>query len=256
MHLRHASDFAFDGQWQFQPGSVKTLETATGISACCAGMPFLGNCRNEHGRTECVDRKGLMKDSSRFTRRAIVLSGLSAVVSGCAPSFGQAVRPVGFPMPPGPDPRFRRQRVRYDGAESPGTIVVNTSERFLYAIEADGWATRYGVAVGEEGLTLKGRASVGRKAEWPSWTPTSSMIKRKPWLVEYAGGVPGGENNPLGARALYLYRGSRDTMFRVHGTNEPWLIGTAVSNGCIRLTNEDIIELYDRTPLGTSVVVI
>jgi lipoprotein-anchoring transpeptidase ErfK/SrfK len=157
---------------------------------------------------------------------------------------------------PAPDARFRRRRVRYDGNEQPGSIVVDTSSRYLYAVEADGWATRYGVAVGEEGLTLKGEASVGRKADWPSWTPTVSMIKRKPRLSKYAAGVPGGENNPLGARALYLYRDGRDTMFRLHGTNEPWLIGTAVSNGCIRLTNDDIIDLYDRTPLGTSVLVI
>ncbi len=170
----------------------------------------------------------------------------------------RAVEPFAsaFSAPKGLDPRFRRRRVRYDGSESAGMIVVNTSERFLYAVEEDGWATRYGVAVGEEGLTLKGRASVGRKADWPSWTPTASMIGRKPHLLQYAGGVPGGPNNPLGARALYLYRGSRDTFFRIHGTNEPWLIGTAVSNGCIRLTNEDIIDLFDRTPLGTGVVVI
>ena len=138
----------------------------------------------------------------------------------------------------------------------PGTIVVNISERYLYAVEENGKATRYGVAVGEEGLTFKGKATIGNKAEWPGWTPTASMIRRKPRLAQYAGGVPGGENNPLGARALYLYQGGRDTLFRLHGTNEPWLIGSAVSNGCIRLTNDDIIDLYDRTPVGTKVLVI
>ena len=153
------------------------------------------------------------------------------------------------------DPRFRRQRVRYDGTERPGTIVVDISERYLYAVEENGWATRYGVAVGEEGLTFKGNATIGDKAQWPSWTPTARMIKRKPRLAQYADGVPGGENNPLGARALYLYQGGRDTKFRLHGTNEPWLIGSAVSNGCIRLTNDDIIDLYDRTPIGTMVLV-
>jgi lipoprotein-anchoring transpeptidase ErfK/SrfK len=134
--------------------------------------------------------------------------------------------------------------------------VVNTEERYLYAVEPGGWATRYGVGVGEQGLTLKGVAKIGNKAEWPSWTPTDNMMRRKPHLVQYAGGVPGGPQNPLGARALYLYRGGRDTMFRLHGTNEPWTIGTAVSSGCIRLTNEDIIDLYDRTPVGTKVVII
>jgi lipoprotein-anchoring transpeptidase ErfK/SrfK len=145
--------------------------------------------------------------------------------------------------------------VEYQTDEQTGSIVVDTSERFLYFVEGDGRATRYGVGVGEEGLTLKGRATVGRKAEWPSWTPTAAMLKRKPRLLQYAGGVPGGPDNPLGARALYLYRGAQDTKFRVHGTNEPWTIGHAVSNGCIRMFNDDVIELYERAPLGTPVLV-
>ena len=153
------------------------------------------------------------------------------------------------------DPRYARQRVKYQSSENAGSIVVDTSDRFLYFIEGDGWATRYGVGVGEQGLTLKGPAAIGRKAEWPSWKPTADMMKRKPRLLQYAGGVPGGPENPLGARALYLYRDGRDTMFRLHGTNEPWTIGHAVSNGCIRMVNDDVIDLYDRTPLGTSVLV-
>lgn len=184
----------------------------------------------------------------------MVLGGLALVLSGCTQARG--TRSIVIPERTQLDPRFRQQMVRYDGSESPGTIVVNTSERFLYAVEQEGWATRFGVAVGEQGLTLKGRATVGRKAEWPSWTPTTSMMSRKPRLLQYANGVPGGPNNPLGARALYLYRGNHDTLFRIHGTNEPWLIGTAVSNGCIRLTNEDIVDLYNRTPLDTPVLVI
>ena len=190
-------------------------------------------------------------NNHNITRRGLLLGSLALTVAGCS----SVAQPM-FPAKPGPSRAFRRQEVRYDGGERPGTIVVNVSERFLYAVEEDGWATRYGVAVGEEGLTFKGNANVGHKAEWPAWTPTASMIQRKPHLAQYASGVPGGENNPLGARALYLYQGGRDTMFRIHGTNEPWLIGTAVSNGCIRLTNEDIIDLYDRTPLGTPVLVI
>ena len=185
--------------------------------------------------------------------RRLVLGGLALILSGCAQASG-AISLVA-PGRPAPDPRFLRQRVQYSGSESSGTIVVDIADRFLYAVEEDGWATRYGVAVGEEGLTFTGRATVGRKAEWPPWTPTASMISRKPRLMQYAGGVPGGPNNPLGARALYLYQGARDTKFRIHGTNEPWLIGTAVSNGCIRLTNENIIDLYDRTPLATPVLV-
>ena len=191
---------------------------------------------------------------NRVSRRGLMLGGLALMLSGCSQAWG--TRSIVIPDRTRLDPRLRQQLVPYDGSESPGTIVVDTSQRFLYAVEQGGWATRFGVAVGEEGLTLKGRATVGRKAQWPSWTPTASMIGRKPHLVQYAGGVPGGPNNPLGARALYLYRGNRDTLFRIHGTNEPWLIGTAVSNGCIRLTNEDIIDLYNRTPLGTPVLVI
>lgn len=191
-----------------------------------------------------------------ITRRGLVLGGLALMVSGC--TLARTAEPISyaFATTRGLNPRFRRKHVRYDGSEPAGTIVVNTSERFLYSIEEDGWATRYGVGVGEAGLSLKGSATIGRKAEWPSWTPTANMMRRKPRLVQYAGGVEGGPNNPLGARALYLYRGNNDTMFRLHGTNEPWTIGTAVSSGCIRLTNDDIIHLYARTPVGTRVLVI
>ena len=193
-------------------------------------------------------------NNEEITRRGLVTGSLALLAVGCTPV--RQASELFTEQQPVIDPRFRRQRVPYDGGEKPGTIVVDTRERFLYAVEENGWATRYGVAVGEEGLTYKGQATIGRKAEWPSWTPTASMIKRKPRLLEYAGGVSGGPHNPLGARALYLYQGNRDTMFRVHGTNEPWLIGHAVSNGCIRLTNEDIVDLYDRVPLGTKVLVI
>lgn len=191
-----------------------------------------------------------------FKRRDLLLAAMGLMASGCAPArqvpelsyAASAGRPI--------DPLYLRQRVRYEGNEEPGTIVVNTADRFLYFVEEDGWATRYGVGVGEEGLTLKGRVTVGRKEVWPSWTPTANMMRRKPRLVQYADGVPGGPNNPLGARALYLYRDGRDTMYRLHGTNEPWSIGQAVSSGCVRLMNDDIIHLYDRTPVGTKVLII
>jgi lipoprotein-anchoring transpeptidase ErfK/SrfK len=197
-----------------------------------------------------------MKNRDAIGRRGVILGALAVLTAGCMPAPRQAVRAISVPQRVRIDPRFRRQRVRYDGGERPGTVVVDTSERFLYFVEGDGWATRYGVGVGEEGRTVKGRATVGRKAEWPSWTPTANMMRRKPHLVQYAGGVPGGPQNPLGARALYLYRGGQDTMFRLHGTNEPWTIGTAVSSGCVRLTNEDIVDLYDRVPTGTNVLII
>ena len=193
----------------------------------------------------------------RITRRGLMLGGLGLVISGCTTSGDGP--PVGwstFGSDPDVNPRYKRQEVAYDGGEPPGTIVVDTGQRYLYYVEGDGRATRYGVAVGEEGLSFKGEATIGHKAEWPSWKPTEDMMMRKPRLMQYADGVPGGPLNPLGAAALYLYQDGRDTMFRVHGTNAPWSIGHAVSNGCIRLTNTNIMDLYNRAPVGTRVLVI
>lgn len=195
-------------------------------------------------------------NSNRFTRRAILLGSLVLTVSGCSSTAQRWGEPILSAFGGGPASRYRRRDVAYDGNEPPGTIIVNTTERYLYLVESPGRARRYGIAVGEDGRTLKGPASIGRKAEWPSWTPTESMMERKPRLRQYAGGVSGGPHNPLGAAALYLYRGGQDTMFRLHGTNEPWTIGQAVSSGCVRLTNDDIVDLYGRTPVGTKVLVI
>jgi lipoprotein-anchoring transpeptidase ErfK/SrfK len=154
------------------------------------------------------------------------------------------------------DPKYEPQRVPFAGY-APGTVVVDPRNRFLYLVEDSRFARRYGVGVGRAGLAFKGRAVVGRKAEWPWWRPTDNMIRRLPWkYARYAGGVPGGPRNPLGARALYLYRDGVDTMYRIHGTTEPWSIGRAVSNGCIRMINDHVIELYNRVPIGAPVVVI
>ena len=135
--------------------------------------------------------------------------------------------------------------------------MVNVSERRLYLVQPGGMAIRYTVGVGrEEALNFRGSAVIGRKAEWPHWTPTGDMIRRMPIYAHYVNGLPGGIGNPLGARALYLYRGNQDTYFRLHGTNEPDTIGTKVSSGCIRLFNHDIIDLYNRVPVGAPVVVL
>ena len=152
---------------------------------------------------------------------------------------------------------FWRQEVDYPSKYAPGTIVVNTSERHLYLIQPNDRALRYGVGVGrEEGLNFRGTATIARKAAWPRWTPTANMIKTQPARYqEYAAGLEGGLTNPLGARALYLYRNGRDTHFRLHGTTEPYTIGRQVSSGCIRLINQDIIDLYNRVPTGTKVIV-
>ncbi|QKK20066.1 L,D-transpeptidase [Rhizobium indicum] len=194
-------------------------------------------------------------DKHHITRRGLMLGSLALMLSGCTLEDRS---PLGyaFAMDPDVDPRYRRQEVAYTGSEPPGTIVVDTGRRYLYFVEADGQATRYGVAVGQEGLSFKGEATIGRKAEWPSWKPTDDMIQRKPRLAKYADGVPGGPLNPLGAAALYLYQDGQDTMFRLHGTNAPWSIGHAVSSGCVRLTNANIVDLYSRALVGTRVVVI
>jgi len=157
----------------------------------------------------------------------------------------------------GVDPQFLRRQVAYPRADPPGTIVVDPGAKFLYFVLRPGLAIRYGVGVGKEGRVWSGRAQVRRKAEWPDWTPTREMIARDPETNgPWAGGMPGGLDNPLGARALYLYAGNRDTMYRLHGTREPETIGTNVSSGCIRMFNQDVIDLYNRAPLGTNVIVL
>jgi lipoprotein-anchoring transpeptidase ErfK/SrfK len=151
------------------------------------------------------------------------------------------------------DPQFRRQLVSYTHTEQPGSLVIDPRQHFLYALREGNTAVRYGVGVGREGFGWSGVAMVGRTAVWPDWVPPKEMRLRQPELPER---MPGGPNNPLGARALYLYQGSKDTLYRIHGTAEPWTIGTNVSSGCIRLLNEEIADLYLRTPVSTRVVVL
>ena len=144
---------------------------------------------------------------------------------------------------------FARQDVAYDGPEKPGTIIVDTPRKFLFLVTTPGRAIRYGIGVGRPGFTWAGVKSITRKAEWPGWTPPPEMLKRRPDLPLH---MAGGEENPLGARALYL--GS--SLYRIHGTNEPDTIGRNVSSGCIRMMNEDVTDLYDRVKVGTRVIVI
>jgi lipoprotein-anchoring transpeptidase ErfK/SrfK len=151
-----------------------------------------------------------------------------------------------------PEP-YQRHIVDYHRREAPGTIVIDTDNRYLYLVQSSGKAIRYGVTVGEEAQGWSGVAKVGSMTEWPSWTPTAGEHQRLGPLPEY---VPGGPQNPMGARALYLYAGGKDTLYRIHGTNQPEYIGQAISSGCIRLTNEDVIDLYSRVKLGTPVVVL
>ena len=216
------------------------------------------------------------------TRRLFLAGSAALLLSACsstrnAPRLADGLTVIDVPEPwashysmrvdngftiPGIDirkipQRYWRQEVDYSGSERPGTIVVNTTERFLYLIQPGGRAMRYGVGVGrEEGLNFRGTATIQRKAAWPRWTPTANMIRTQPErYAEHAAGMEGGLRNPLGARALYLYRNGRDTHFRLHGTIEPYTIGQSVSSGCVRLLNQDIIDLHNRVPTGTRVIV-
>jgi lipoprotein-anchoring transpeptidase ErfK/SrfK len=148
---------------------------------------------------------------------------------------------------------FQRHIVDYQRREAPGTILVDTDARYLYYVLPQGKAIRYGVAVGEEAMAWSGVATVGKMAEWPDWIPTPEIQAR---LGPYPSRVSGGPANPLGARGIYLYEGGKDTLYRIHGTNQPEYIGQAISSGCIRMTNEDVIDLYDRVRPGATVVVL
>ena len=146
---------------------------------------------------------------------------------------------------------WRKQLVEYRSDDPPGTIVIDTQNHFLYLLFENQTAIRYGIGVGREGFKWYGRASIDRRTIWPNWTPPPEMLKRKPELPKY---MAGGPDNPLGSRALYLYRDGRDLGFRIHGTNEPWSIGRDASSGCIHLLNEDAIDIYQRCPIGTKVL--
>ena len=151
-----------------------------------------------------------------------------------------------------PEP-YRRHIVNFHRREAPGTLVIDTDARYLYYVLPAGKAIRYGVTVGEEALAWSGVAKVGRMEEWPSWVPTADIKKRLGNIPDFVGPGP---HNPMGARALYLFQGNKDTLFRVHGTNQPEYIGQAISSGCIRLTNEDVIDLFNRVKVGAMVVVL
>jgi lipoprotein-anchoring transpeptidase ErfK/SrfK len=190
-----------------------------------------------------------------LSRRTFLAGGAASVsccLAGCAGTVIYAA----------PDPRFRRTTVEYKTREKPGTIVIDPAKHYLYLVQANDEAIRYGVGVGAEDAGWSGIAKVRSKQEWPDWYPTGEYLEKHPKVrtqvreLQSGMGVPGGPQNPLGARALYLWQGKRDTLYRIHGTNEPWTIGRNVSAGCIRLINDDMIDLYNRTTVGTKVVVL
>ena len=213
-----------------------------------------------------------------LSRRSFVLGSTAIAVAGCQTgadtvaiitspppdmeSYRVMYGPVtdnGFRLPAVDlakiEPQYLRREVRNPTGEKPGTIVVDTTNKFLYYTLPKGQAMRYGVGLGRAGFGWDGQATIPLKRIWPTWTPPPEMIERDPQLAKYAEGMPGGPTNPLGARALYLFQNGNDTLYRLHGTAEAFSIGRNVSSGCVRLLNHDIIDLYNRAPKGTRVIV-
>jgi lipoprotein-anchoring transpeptidase ErfK/SrfK len=188
----------------------------------------------------------------------MALSGCTSVGTLFTDAYGSKVD-AGYQLPAIPiykvPEQYRRQEVSFPTDEKPGTIIVDTGEHHLYFVEGNGKAMRYGIGVGREGFTWKGTTRVAMKREWPTWTPPAPMIKRQPELAKYRDGMDPGLRNPLGARALYLFTKHGDTGYRLHGSPEWWTIGKNSSSGCIRLMNQDIIDLYNRADVGAKVIV-
>jgi lipoprotein-anchoring transpeptidase ErfK/SrfK len=222
------------------------------------------------GATDAGARQG----SGGLSRRSFVLgsaAGFGALaLAGCATpggmSFAEAQKVYGpvpdekFPIPAVDvkklNPKYYRRTVRYETKEAPGTIIVDPGKFYVYRVEGDGNATRYGANVGRAGFLWSGEAYVGRKAEWAVWTPPKEMIQRQPEAAKYAGGMPGGLDNPLGARTLYLYQNGVYTLYTIYSTSVPQSIGTGVTSGCTGLLSQDMIDLYSRTPVQTKVIVL
>ncbi len=221
--------------------------------------------------------KGAVAAGPKLSRRMVVGGILAGALAGCTRTGGSALReevidpvlgksiygPLNDELYPVPavnlsqvEPVFYRREVDHNIDEPPGTIVVDPQNKFLYLVGENGSAMRYGIGVGRQGFSWNGRAKMGWKRKWPKWTPPAEMIARQPELAKYENGMEPGLDNPLGARALYLFQGGKDTLFRIHGTSEAYSIGRAVSSGCIRLLNQDVIDLYDRVKNGATVIVL
>jgi lipoprotein-anchoring transpeptidase ErfK/SrfK len=199
---------------------------------------------------------------TKLTRRSLLVGAVGMAVLAATPAaHAEIVNPDDiFPVrrinPRTIKPEFRRTIVPYPETVWPGTVIVDTESRHLYLILEGGRAVRYGVGVGREGFAWAGEAVIGHKTMWPEWNPPPEMVARDENAAKWADGMPGGLQNPLGARALYLYANGKDTLYRIHGTNDPKSIGKNMSSGCIRMLNEDIIDLYRRVTIGSRVVVL
>lgn len=209
-----------------------------------------------------------------FSRRSFLAGAAASLgalgLAGCASTDGitlaEAQKLYGpvptekFPVPASDitkvDPKYFRQTVRYESNEAPGTIIVDPKNYFVYRIEGEGMATRYGANVGRAGFLWSGDAYVGRKGEWATWTPPPEMIKRQPEVAKYARGMPGGLENPLGARTLYLYQNGTYTLYTIYATSDPESIGSGVTSGCVGLLTQDMLDLYSKTPVKTKVIVL
>ncbi|TXM66365.1 L,D-transpeptidase [Methylobacterium sp. WL120] len=218
--------------------------------------------RTALGRPAILSRRSFLAGSA---------VGLGAIGLGsCATTDGillaEATRTYGpmpdekFPIPAADisklDPKYYRRTVRYETKEAAGTIVVDPANFYVYRIEGDGNATRYGANVGRDGFLWHGDAYVGRKSEWATWTPPKEMIRRQPEAAKYARGMPGGLDNPLGARTLHLYQNGAYTLYTIYASSEPDTIGSGITSGCVGLLSQDMIHLYARTPVKTKVVVL
>jgi len=263
-------------------GNLSSAKTFSGFMPeySLAGQQDMGNSKImiiDDGIADAGERNEgalLGLRSGRLNRRSFLFGsavGLGALgLAGCVTSDGmsrtEAAKLYGrvpdekFPIPPVDvskiDPKYYRQTVRYDTKEAPGTIIVDPGNYYVYRIEGDGNATRYGANVGRAGFLWSGEAYVGRKAEWPIWTPPKEMILRQPEARKYAGGMPGGLDNPLGARTLYLYQNGVYTLYTIYSTSDAESIGKGITSGCTGLLSQDMIDLYSRTPIKTKVVVL
>ena len=226
----------------------------------------------ESGETDEAARPGLRPE--RLDRRSFLLgsaAGLGALgLAGCSVTDGMSMAEAAKLYGPAPDekfpipavdvskidPKYYRRTVHYDSQEAVGTIIVDPGHYYVYRIEGDGNATRYGANVGRAGFLWSGEAYVGRKSEWPIWTPPKEMIQRQPEAAKYAGGMAPGLDNPLGARTMYLYQNGVYTLFTIYSTSDPETIGTNLTSGCTGLLSQDMIDLYARTPVKTKVIVL
>jgi len=208
-----------------------------------------------------------------FSRRHVLFGGACLPLAACIRDDSPGLDGIAIPaaraygaLPDEPYPipavnmrqlrrKYRRQIVEYETNQPPGTIIVDTPARYLYLVQDDGRALRYGIGIGRDGFTWAGEAHIQYKRKWPRWTPPAEMIDRQPELEEYRNGMEPGLDNPLGARALYIFDGNRDTLYRLHGTQDASSIGRAVSSGCVRLVNQDVIDLYERVSPKAKIVV-